>query len=111
MPINSIFVYKCGVVMTKEETDLIKGFETKLHHLLFLYNEVKKENNQLKELLKKNEKETFDITRKYLSLQKDYSYLKTALIINPNRKDIRETKKKLSTLVREVDKCIALLNI
>ena len=36
--------------------------------------------------------------------------LKTATAISLNGSDVKETKLRLSKLVREVDKCIALLN-
>ena len=97
--------------MTNQEKDLISSFETKLRHLLFLYNELKKENNKLIEVIKLEEKKNLELINKYNSLKGDYTYLKTALVINPNRKDIKETKGRLSKLVREIDKCIALLNI
>ena len=97
--------------MTDQEKDLISSFETKLRHLLFLYNEVKKENIKLQDLLQQEQNKNLELTNKYMSLKGDYTYLKTALVINPNRGDIKETKDRLSKLVREVDKCIALLNI
>ena len=97
--------------MTDKEKDLINSFEAKLRHLLFLYHEVKKENYKLQNLLEQEEQKNLELTNKYNSLKGDYTYLKTALVINPNRKDIKDTKERLSKLVREVDKCIALLNI
>ncbi len=39
-----------------------------------------------------------------------YTNLKTATAISLNGSDVKETKLRLSKLVREVDKCIALLN-
>ena len=39
-----------------------------------------------------------------------YTNLKTATTISLNGSDVKETKLRLSKLVREVDKCIALLN-
>ena len=40
----------------------------------------------------------------------NYTNLKTATTISLNGSDVKETKLRLSKLVREVDKCIALLN-
>ena len=39
-----------------------------------------------------------------------YTDLKTARTLSLYDKDIKDTKQKLSGLVREIDKCIALLN-
>ena len=43
-------------------------------------------------------------------LENMYTDLKTARTLSLYDKDIKETKQKLSGLVREIDKCIALLN-
>ncbi|CCY57057.1 putative uncharacterized protein [Bacteroides eggerthii CAG:109] len=46
----------------------------------------------------------------YKELEINYTNLKTATTISLNGSDVKETKLRLSKLVREVDKCIALLN-
>ena len=43
-------------------------------------------------------------------LEAMYTDLKTARTLSLYDKDIKDTKQKLSGLVREIDKCIALLN-
>ena len=48
------------------------------------------------------------IVRKELEVR--YTNLKMARTISIHDKDINDTKQRLSRLVREVDKCIALLN-
>jgi len=54
----------------------------------------------------KNEK----VQAQYDELEVNYTNLKTATAISLNGSDVKETKLRLSKLVREVDKCIALLN-
>ena len=44
-------------------------------------------------------------------LQTDYANLKTAKMIDISSEDMKNAKSRLSKLVREVDKCIALLNV
>ena len=46
----------------------------------------------------------------YQEREFNYTNLKTATAISLNGSDVKETKLRLSKLVREVDKCIALLN-
>ncbi len=103
-------MYNFGVVMTEEDKKLLSTFETQLRHLIFLHNEIKRENAELKRLLEierlKNEK----IQAQYDELEVSYTNLKTATAISLNGSDVKETKLRLSKLVREVDKCIALLN-
>ena len=79
-------MYNFGVVMTEEEKKLLKTFETQLRHLIYIHDELKRE------------------------LEVSYTNLKTATAITLNGSDVKETKLRLSKLVREVDKCIALLN-
>ena len=43
-------------------------------------------------------------------LEEKYTNLKMARIISINDNELRDTKQRLARLVREVDKCIALLN-
>ena len=50
------------------------------------------------------------VQAQYDELEVNYTNLKTATAISLNGSDVKETKLRLSKLVREVDKCIALLN-
>ena len=82
-------MYNFGVVMTEEEKKLLSTFEARLRHLIYLHDELKRENAELKELLKAEKEQNEKVLAEYKEL---------------------ETKLRLSKLVREVDKCIALLN-
>ena len=108
--VNRIFVYNFGVVMTEEEKKLLNTFETRLRHLLYLHDELKRENVELKKLLDFEKLKNEKIQAQYDELEVNYTNLKTATAISLNGSDVKETKLRLSKLVREVDKCIALLN-
>ena len=41
----------------------------------------------------------------------DYNNLKLARMMTVNGEDLQSAKNRLSRLIREVDKCIALLNV
>jgi hypothetical protein len=96
--------------MTEEEEKLLSTFEARLRHLIYLHDESKRESNGLKELLEKQKEENARILGEVDKLKADYTNLKTATTISLNGSDVKETKLRLSKLVREVDKCIALLN-
>lgn len=96
--------------MTEEEKKKLSTFEARLRHLIYLYDELKRENARLKQLLEEKNKENAAIAADLEKLEADYTNLKTAMTISLNGSDVRETKLRLSKLVREVDKCIALLN-
>jgi len=89
--------------MTEEDRKLISSFEGKLRHFMFLYEELKQENAELKLLLKQKDEEIKELEARYTDL-------KLARTISLYDKDIKDTKQRLSSLVREVDKCIALLS-
>ena len=96
--------------MTNEEKKLLDTFETKVRHLLFLHEEEHHKAAQLTALLSEREEEIRSLKAENSELQRQYSNLKSALTISLDGGDVRETQKRLSKLVREVDKCIALLN-
>lgn len=103
-------MYNFGVVMTEEEKKLVNTFETKLRHLIYLYDELKRENAELKQLLHMEKLRNETVQAEFKNLETSYTNLKTATAISLNGSDVKETKLRLSKLVREVDKCIALLN-
>lgn len=110
LQVNCIFVYNFGVVMTEEEKKLLKTFETQLRHLIYIHDELKRENAELKKLLDMEKLKNEKVQAQYDELEVSYTNLKTATAITLNGSDVKETKLRLSKLVREVDKCIALLN-
>jgi hypothetical protein len=96
--------------MTNEEQKRLSIFEARLRHLIFLYEEQKSENRRLNQLLSEKE-EAYELLRhEHALLGKDYADLKSAMTISLNGSDVNETRLRLSKLVREVDKCITLLN-
>ncbi len=103
-------MYNFGVVMTEEEKKLLNTFETQLRHLIYLHGELKRENAELKRLLDLEKLRNEKVQAQYDELEVSYTNLKTATAISLNGSDVKETKLRLSKLVREVDKCIALLN-
>ena len=103
-------MYNFGVVMTEEEKKLLKTFETHLRHLIYLHDQLKRENAELKKLLDMEKLKNEKVQAQYDELEVSYTNLKTATAITLNGSDVKETKLRLSKLVREVDKCIALLN-
>ena len=96
--------------MTEEEKKLLNSFETQLRHLIYLHDELKRENAKLKKLLENEKLKNEKVQAQYDELEVNYTNLKTATTISLNGSDVKETKLRLSKLVREVDKCIALLN-
>ena len=96
--------------MTEEDKNLVSSFEGKLRHFMFLYDELKQENADLKHLLTQKDEEIKHLELSQKDLEARYTDLKMARTLSLYDKDIKDTKQRLTSLVREVDKCIALLN-
>ena len=96
--------------MTEDDKKQLNTFEGKLKHLIFLYEELKKENVSLRQLISEKEAEIERIENSQKELEAQYTSLKMARIISVQDNELRDTKQRLARLVREVEKCIALLN-
>lgn len=96
--------------MTEEDKKLLHTFEGKLRQLLFLYEGLEKENLSLRKEIDTKNAEINELKNSLKELEIKYINLKNARILSINDNDLRDTKQKLAKLVREVDKCIALLN-
>ena len=77
---------------------------------MFLYEELEQENAKLKKVLLHKDEEIRQLEQRRKDLEAQYTDLKMARTISLYDKDIKDTKQRLSSLVREIDKCIALLN-
>lgn len=96
--------------MTTADEFIIKNFELKLSRLMEAYTQLAEENRTLHEQLNQQSAKLDKALEEYTLLEKSYSDLKLAKIISINDTEIGNTKKRLSKLVRDVEKCIALLN-
>ena len=96
--------------MTEQDRKLINTFEGKLRHFMFLYEERGREIARLQKILFEKEEKIKQMEISRQKLEDMYTDLKTARTLSLYDKDIKDTKQKLSGLVREIDKCIALLN-
>ncbi len=103
-------MYNFGVKMTEEDKKLLDIFEARIRHLMYLHDELKHENAEMKRLLEEKDRKIAEMENNYKALEVSYTNLKQARIISINDNEIKDTKQRLSRLVREVDKCIALLN-
>ena len=96
--------------MTEVDEFVIENFESKLSRLMEAYTLLSDENTALREQLSTQSVELEKAREQYSLLEKSYSDLKLAKIISIDDEEFGNTQKRLSKLVREVDKCIALLN-
>ncbi|MDR0769443.1 MAG: hypothetical protein LBE71_06055 [Dysgonamonadaceae bacterium] len=96
--------------MTGEQAKTVANFEARVRQLMFLCDSLKQENVELKSLLADQKNLTDSLVEENERLKNEYDNLKMAKIISVGQNDFVTAKKRLSNLVREVDKCVALLN-
>ena len=95
--------------MTANEKTLAT-FETRLRQLLLRFQELKKENGELYAMLESNEKTVKEVREKVSQQQSDYDSLKMAKMIEITDGNLDGAKERLSKLIRDVNKCIAILS-
>ena len=96
--------------MSSEGYEELKLLNRRIDELIINYNNLKTEyenlksgNEALKEALQERETEMKE-------LEKKYDRVKLTGAILGDGENAKEAKKKLNELVREIDRCIALLN-
>lgn len=96
--------------MTEADGFVVENFESKLSRLMQAYTQLKDENRVLRATIDSQSVELDQLREQYASLTQSYTDLKLAKIIGMGDSDIESAQQRLSKLVREVDRCIALLN-
>ena len=96
--------------MTERETLLLREFKERLDKLIGLHQMMKAERNLLKEEKKRLNEQINLMTISNQDLTKRFEDLKFAKTLAGANEDSHEAKIKINKLVREIDKCISLLN-
>ena len=97
--------------MNKEEEIALQLLQTKVRQLILRHGELKRETVRLENLLSGKEAQIAELKEQNAQIKHDYDTLKTARVITLANNDVKETTNRLNRLIKEVDKCIALLNI
>ena len=87
----------------------IANFETRVRQLILRFQELKKENEDLYDSIEKSEENIAELRAKLEQQQNDYQSLKMAKMIEITDGDLNGAKDRLAKLIREVNKCIAIL--
>lgn len=96
--------------MTEEKKKLLTDLEFRVRQVMYMCDTLKAENIRLKSDLQVTQQQFAEKTDQLNQLKTKYDSLKTARTITAASVDVKIAKNKLSKLVREVDKCINLLN-
>ena len=95
--------------MTPEEEKTIRLLETRTRQLILKFTQLKEDNEELLEELVRKDSELQEIKKQNKLLEANYANLKMAKMLEVGDKDIAAARQRITKLVRDVDKCIALL--
>ncbi len=96
--------------MTEDHKRLLAVFEVRVRDLMALCDQQKRNIDELTVALSLKEEELRQAKEMIEGLHSKYDNMLTARIVSANGEDMKNARTRLSRLVREVDKCIALLN-
>lgn len=96
--------------MTDEQKIMLSVFEDRVRKVLYRCDSLQMENADLKTKLSAKQDELKTANLKIQELNSQYDNLKIARVVTINQGEVKNAKQRLSKLVREVDRCIALLN-
>jgi len=95
--------------MTQNEK-ILATFETRVRQLILRFQELKRENLELYSEVEKNEQNIKSLRAKLEQAGQDYNALKMAKMLEITDGDLQGAKDRLARLIREVNKCIAVLS-
>ena len=103
-------MYRIWYDMTEEQKRLVAVFEVRLQDLFSLCEERSRKIAELNVVLAKKDEELNQALQQIRELNIKYDNVLMAKVVSADEGEIKKAKMRLSKLVREVDKCIALLN-
>ena len=96
--------------MTDEQQKLLINFETRVRQLMLLCESLRNDKAELKKALEAKDNDLKIAKADIRDLTISYDNLKLAKMVSYGEKDVKSAQQRLSKLVREIDKCIALVN-
>ena len=88
----------------------IVDFQTKVRALLLQFQSLKKENEELYVMLEKNEDDVRQLRQQLQDKQREFDAFKAAKMLEVADGDIQSARERLAKLIRDVNKCIAVLS-
>lgn len=96
--------------MTEDQKRLLAVFEVRVRDLMELCDKQNHKINELTTTLVRKESELKQAMNTIQELSTKCDNMLTARVVSVNEGEMKSARMRLSKLVREVDKCIALLN-
>ena len=88
---------------------MVKLLETRVRQLILRNKELRQQNAQLWQQVTEDDAQIQTLKEQNKQLQAQYADLKTARMLQLSDNDTRNARQRMTRLVREIDKCIAIL--
>jgi len=97
------------VVMAQNEK-VLANFQTRMRQMILRFQELKKENADLYAMVEDGEQRVKQLEEKLDQQERDYQSLKMARMMEITDGDLDGAKERVAKLIRDVNKCIAVLS-
>nr|WP_314755410.1 hypothetical protein [uncultured Prevotella sp.] len=88
----------------------LNTFSTRVRQMIIQYQELKNENADLYTMVDERDAKIKQLEEQLELARKSYESLKLARMIEVSEADMESAKKRLSKLIRDVNKCLTLLS-
>jgi hypothetical protein len=105
-----LFLYRNHSKMTEKDQHLIDELKINIRRLINNLEYSKNELDKVREENKHLEERFVSLSEENEELKRRYENLKVAKVLAEGDPENQAAKQKITKLIREVDKCIALLN-
>jgi chromosome segregation ATPase len=95
--------------MTQSEKDLT-AFQTRVRQMILRFKELKQENQDLRAAIDEKERVIGQLKAQTQQKERDYESLKMARMMEISDGDLEGAKDRIATLIRSINKCIAILS-
>ncbi len=95
--------------MTDDKKNMVVELDVRIRQLLLLCDSLKNENMKLRSTAKEHKEQITQLSEELEQMKTKFDSLKMARTITAASVDVESAKEKLSQMVREVNKCIHLL--
>ena len=95
--------------MTNQEQEILHKLETRVRQLILQDKGLREQISDLKQQIDERDSRARKLEKEREEIAQQYANLKMARMLEWSDSDTRNARQRLNHLVREVDKCIALL--
>ena len=97
--------------MTQEQEQAFRHFQTRVRQLILHCGELARENERHAAEVEKRDGIIAQKDKYFAELRLDFDSLKIARMIEVTGGDVKAARQRINTIIHEIDKSIALLNV